>query len=96
MPDIDYSIADLEAVAAHIGKQLRAQRKARRLSAQALADRAGIGRRTLHTLETTGRVDFLTILRVLRALTILDRLSVLEQEPLPSPLEALRRQRKQR
>jgi DNA-binding phage protein len=87
-PDkIDYQLADLETVSSHMGGHIRAHRKSQGLSSEALATKAGISRKTLYQLETSGVAEFMTVLRVLRALGLLSRLEFLEYKEEVSPMD---------
>jgi len=83
---IDYQLADLETVSSHLGRHIRAHRKSRGLSSEVLAKKAGVSRKTLYQLETTGAAEFMTIMRVLRALGLLSRLETLEYREDVSPM----------
>lgn len=72
-----------------LGDRLRAHRKVRRLSQQALADRAGISRPTLSSLERGHEVTLDSLISVLRALDLLDTLDAALASPPQSPIEAL-------
>jgi len=71
----------VRSAASDIGAQLRVWRKLRGLTAQQLAERAGISRATIQRVESgDGAVNFLTILRVAQVLGVLDAL-VLATDP---------------
>lgn len=65
----------VESTAREIGTHLATWRKLQRLTAQQLAERAGIARSTLSKLENgDSSVGFEVVLRVARALGVLQRL----------------------
>lgn len=72
-----------------LGSRLRGARLAQRLTQKDLALKSGVGLRSIVRLEDSGvgRID--TLLRVLRALGILDRLDAVLPEEVPSPLAML-------
>lgn len=55
-----------------------------------LAFEAGISKRTVERLEAGEPVKTSSLIRVLRALDLLDRLDQLVSRPLPSPIERLK------
>ena len=69
-----------------LGAQLTAHRKNRGLTQAELAERAGIGVATLVRLENSGQAQVNNLLRVLRALRLLDRVEEALAPPRPSPL----------
>jgi putative transcriptional regulator len=81
-----------DAVLAEVGVRLERTRLDRNLSQQQLADEAGVSRHSLLRIEAGRSVTLPVLLRVLRALDLLDGLEVLVPEPLPSPIEQLERQ----
>lgn len=85
------------AVLAEIGGRVERLRLARNITQVELAREAGISRRTLVRLEQgEDGVGAATLLRVLRALGLLNRLEQLVPDELPSPIEQLRSQGRQR
>lgn len=73
-----------------IGEAIAAERIRRRTRQEDLAERAGVGRRALQGLEGGKIVRTDTLIRVLRALQMLDRLSGLIEPsltPVVSPLD---------
>ena len=79
-----------------LGSRLREQRISQSLTQQQLAKLAGIGVRSIIRLEETGVGKTDTLLRVLTALNIVDRLDALLPEATPSPLALLRDNAKQK
>jgi len=70
-----------------LGERIAMHRKNRRWTQPELAEKAGIGVATLVRLENTGQANLGNVLRVLRALRLLDRLEDALQPPAPSPKE---------
>ena len=75
---------------AQIGQAIREIRKTRRYTQERLAQRSGIGLNTLKRIESgqTTRLD--NLIRVLRALRLLDRLERVFEQPKLSPLELVK------
>lgn len=87
---IDASMVD-EMVTKELGRRLMAIRLAQNLSQKQLADRAGLGLRTIQRLELGEAATQLSgFIRICRALGLMDRLDQLVAEPPPSPLDQLR------
>lgn len=72
-----------------LGRRIRAHRRGRQQTQQALADSAGISRPTLSKLERGHDVNVDSLLSTLRALDLLDGLDLAIAEPAESPIEAL-------
>jgi putative transcriptional regulator len=80
-----------EAVLAEIGQRIERLRLERNITQAELAREAGITRRTLVRLEQSeDGVGVTTLLRVLRALGLLERVDQLVPEATPSPIQQLR------
>ncbi|MDQ5977744.1 MAG: hypothetical protein QG602_716 [Verrucomicrobiota bacterium] len=87
---IDANMVD-EAVLKELGRRLTTIRLAQNLSQQQLAERAGLGLRTVRRLEQgTTATQLSGFLRICRALGLMDRIDQLMAEPPPSPLDQLR------
>jgi transcriptional regulator with XRE-family HTH domain len=86
----DSSAAD-EALLAELGKRLARLRIDRSWTQAKLAERAGVGKRTLERLEKGESVQLVNLMRALRALGLVERLDALLPEPLVRPLERLAR-----
>jgi transcriptional regulator with XRE-family HTH domain len=86
-----------EAILRELGSRLTAARLARNLTQAALAENAGISKRTLERLESGEVVARLSaFVRVLRALELIDRLDALMPAPAPGPVEQLKLAGRQR
>ena len=91
------SILDTDdAVLAALGERLAQRRLRRDLTQQQLADEAGVSRRTLVRLEAGESTQLTNLVRVLRALGLLENLPALVPAPGPSPLQQLRNRGKRR
>ena len=82
-------VLPISAELKHLGAQLEAYRLSRNITQTSLAKDAGISRTTLVKLETMGSATMETMLRVLRALDLGDRLFLLVPDVLESPLDPL-------
>lgn len=85
-----------EAVLAELGQRLARHRLDRNLTQAELAHAAGVSKRTIERIEAGTPAQLTHFIRVCRALDLLERLETLIPEPLPSPIEQLRRRGKQR
>lgn len=79
-----------------LGSRLRRTRLGRNLSQAHLAEEAGVGRVTLQRIEDGGSGSLKSLIRILRALDLIEGLDRLVPEPAPSPVDELRRQGRQR
>lgn len=87
---IDANLID-SAVGEELGRRLTAIRLSQNLSQRQLADQAGLGVRTIQRLEQGSAATQLSgLIRVCRALGLMDRLDQIFAEPPASPLEQLR------
>ncbi len=87
-----------EAVLEELGRRIARARLERNVGQADLAAEAGVGVATLKRLEAGHSVASTSLIRVLRALGLLEGLERLVPEPLPSPIEqlALRGRRRKR
>lgn len=83
-------------VLGELGRRLARTRLERNLSQQQLAHEAGVSKATIERLEAGEPIKSTSLVRVLRALGLLDALDRLIPEPLPSPVERLRLQGRRR
>lgn len=79
-----------------LGRRLARTRLECNLSQQHLAHEAGVSKATIERLEAGEPIKSTSLVRVLRALGLLDALDRLIPEPLPSPVERLRLRGRQR
>lgn len=79
-----------------LGARLARIRLERNFTQAALAEQAGVSKRTLERMEAGGPTQLVNLVRVCRALDLLDRFEVLIPEPLISPVIQLKLQGKQR
>lgn len=79
-----------------LGRRIERHRLEANLTQAELAERAGIGKRTLERLEAGNGAALVTLVRVLRALQLLDGLDQLVPELPPSPIQQLKLRGKQR
>ena len=80
-----------------LGRRLARVRLDRNMTQADLAEQAGVSKRTVERLEAGEvAVQLSGLLRILRALHLLDRFDALVPEPLPSPMELLKMRGKQR
>jgi transcriptional regulator with XRE-family HTH domain len=85
------------AVLQELGGRLAGARLERNLTQAALAEQAGVSKRTVERLES-GEVatQFSGVLRVCRVLGLLERFEFLLPEPVPGPMAQLKRQGRRR
>ena len=82
-----------DAVLRELGARLAGARLAQNLTQAALAEQAGVAKRTVERLESGEVATQLSgFLRVVRALGLLDRLETLIPEPTVSPIAQLKQQ----
>lgn len=84
------------AVLEELGSRLQRTRLERNLSQAQLAAEAGVGRVTVQRVEDGRGASLTSLIRILRALDLLDGLDRLVPEPVESPLDELRRQGRRR
>lgn len=85
-----------DAIAQILGERIERYRIEAGLTQAALAERAGIGKRTVERVEAGGGAELTTLIRVLRALNALEGFERLLPELPPSPIEQLKLRGKQR
>lgn len=82
-----------ETVLSELGARLRRHRLALDLSQKDLAHEAGVSKRTLERVEAGRSTQTDSLLRVLRALGLIENLDAVVPQPLPSPRTEARKQR---
>lgn len=84
-------------VLAELGRRLTRSRLDLNLTQAQLAGEAGVSKRTVQRLESGGVSPQLSgFIRVCRVLNLIERFDILVPEPLPSPIEQLKLQGRQR
>ena len=78
------------AALAEIARRVQRARLDRQMTQAELAEAAGVARPTIERFEASGSGQLTTLVRVLRALNLLDRLDVLLPEATIRPIEALK------
>ncbi|MGJ8652585.1 MAG: helix-turn-helix domain-containing protein [Opitutaceae bacterium] len=82
-----------ETIIRELGERLARLRLDRDLTQAELANKAGVGLRTLQRLEKGTAAPQLTMfIRILRALDMVDHLELLVPQPVPSPMQQLKLQ----
>lgn len=79
-----------------LGERLTRVRLERNLTQAVLAEQAGVSKRTVERIEAGGPTQLVNLVRVCRALDLLDRFETLIPEPVVSPVAQLKLQGKQR
>lgn len=86
MPTPDFRFMTPEEVVAEVGRRIRAYRLQSNLDQRAVAERAGVARRTLQGLEQGSGSTVETLARVLKALDRVQSLEAFLPEPSVSPI----------
>jgi len=84
------------AALSELGQRLAQHRLERNLTQETLAHEAGVSKRTVLRLEGGESTQLTNLIRVLRALGLLDNLETMLPPRVISPLELLREQKQQR
>jgi|SRR6516164_3399500 len=79
------------AVLRELGERLARHRIDAGLSQAALAERAGVAKRTVERIEAGRGTELATLIRILRILRLIDGLEALVPELPPSPIAQLKR-----
>ncbi len=79
-----------------LGDRLTRYRLNKGLTQAALAEQAGVSKRTVEHLEAGDGIQLHSFLRILRHLNLLDNLDRLVPDPGINPLDAVRTQKRQR
>jgi len=85
-----------EAVLSELGIRIARLRLDLQLTQAALAEQAGVSKRTVERVEAGASVQLSNLVRILRALELLPRLDGLLPEAGPRPMELLKLKGKQR
>jgi len=86
MPTSDFRFMIPEEVVAEMGRRIRSYRLQSNMDQRAVAERAGISRRTLQGLEQGTGSTVETLVRVLKALDRIQSLEAFLPEPSVSPI----------
>ncbi len=81
---------------AEIGRRLARRRVNMEITPAAMAERAGVSKRTVERIEAGESTQMATIVRILRVLGLLDNLDRMIPEPGPSPIALLKLKGKER
>jgi len=85
-----------ETILAELGERISQVRIDRQLTQAAMAEQAGVSKRTVERIEAGTSTQMSSVLRVLRVLGLLEGLNQLIPEPGPRPMDLLKLQGKQR
>lgn len=79
-----------EAILAELGGRLAQRRLELQFTQEMLAEQAGISKRTVERIEAGATAQISTLIRILRALELLDRLETLVPEAAPRPMDLVK------
>ena len=79
-----------ESILAELGGRLAQRRLELQFTQEMLAEQAGVSKRTVERIEAGGTAQMSTLIRILRALELLDRLETLVPEAVPRPMDLVR------
>ena len=79
-----------EAILTELGKRIALARIDRQLTQAAMAEQAGVSKRTVERIEAGASTQMSSMLRVLRVLGLLEGLNQLIPEPGPRPMDLLK------
>lgn len=85
-----------DALLGELGQRLARYRLDRNLTQAELAREAGVSRRTVERIEAGESAQLASLIRVLRALELIDNFDALVPKPLASPIEQLKLRGKER
>lgn len=92
---IDEQVVDT-VILSELGERIARLRLERNLKQVDLATQAGVSKRTVERMEGGGPTQLANLVRVCRALGLVDRFEMLIPQPLPSPVEQLKLRGRQR
>ena len=87
---IDYTVASPEAIESELGQKLERLRLSKNINQSMLAKEAGVSRRTITRVENGEGISLDTLIRVIRALGVVDRLEALLPDPTTRPVERIK------
>jgi transcriptional regulator with XRE-family HTH domain len=76
-----------ETILVELGRRLAQRRLELQLTQEMLAEQAGVSKRTVERIEAGATAQLSTLIRLLRALELLDRLETLVPEAGPRPMD---------
>ena len=85
-----------EVLLTELGERITRHRLNQNITQAQMAREAGVSKRTVERLEAGASTQLSNLVRVLRALDLLENCELLIPEPTPSPLEQLKLQGKER
>lgn len=85
-----------DATLEELGNRIARYRLNRNLTQEALAEEAGISKRTVHRIEHGQSTQASNLIRILRALGLLENMEALVPEPALSPIQQVRQHGKRR
>ncbi len=83
-----------DAILAETGRRIARYRIDQQLTQAALAEQAGVSKRTVERVEAGASVQFSTIIRILRTLNLLQGFDLLLPRPSPRPVDLLKQKGK--
>ena len=84
-----YLLSGDSAILKQLGKNLADHRINQNFTQARLADESGISKRTLERMESGESIQFISLIRVLRALGMIENLNALIPELGPSPIQLI-------
>ena len=90
------NLSNDKAVLDELGRRLGQRRVGRNLTQAALAKEAGVSKRTVERVEAGESTQVSTLIRILRALGLLDSFDGAIPEPAPHPIDLLKLRGKER
>jgi transcriptional regulator with XRE-family HTH domain len=96
MPKVDYRFVGPEVVTAEIGRRIKAHRLRCNLDQRTVAERSGVGLKTLRALEQGTGSTVETLVRVMKGLDMIQALDGFLPEPSVSPIAVFEMPRERR
>jgi transcriptional regulator with XRE-family HTH domain len=88
--NIEYTLTSPADIEADLGRRLEEIRLGKNINQTQLAEEAGVSRRTITRLENGEGVSLDTLIRVVQALGLADRLATLLPDPSVRPIDRVR------
>ena len=92
---IDKQLSD-EAVLEELGRRLARRRLDLQMTQAEVAEQAGVSKRTVERIEAGGSTQVSSLIRILRALALVDSLDGLVPQEGPRPMDLLKLKRQER